>query len=400
MLNWVTPNGMQKNSFKSRIVRWWFGGPFCFVQMEKILNYRPKKLRLFLRDRLRTWVIHPLKRRIAKYYLLFLRKTTGLKVIGITGSCGKTTTKDLLAAILKTNKLTVASFANIDPLYNIPTTILRCGPKTRYLVLEMGVEYPGEMDFYLWLAIPDVGIITNINPTHTLYFKGTEGVFAEKSKLVKALSSKGFAVLNKNDKYLKKLTNKLTASIVWFDATQVAPSINKTYLLNFEDVACAKAAAKIWGISNTHIESGIKCFTPPEHRLKIIHHKSGAVIVDDSYNNNPKAAGFALKSFVALAGKNKKVVVFGDMLELGALETKEHEKIGLLIKSLHVNTLICVGKASETVGQYAGVSDTSYFSSWQEAEKKFKSFLKPGNYLLVKGSRSIGLDNLVSGVVY
>src|SRR3989344_2587811 len=130
-------------------------------------------------------LIHPIKRRISKLYLIFLRRFFGLKVIGITGSAGKTSTKEMIISILSLKARTVASFANIDPVYNIPTTILRCTPLTKYLVLEMGVEYPNEMDFYLWLVKPDVGVITNIFPTHTLFLKDIEGVYKEKSKLIK-----------------------------------------------------------------------------------------------------------------------------------------------------------------------------------------------------------------------
>ena len=99
---------------------------------------------------LKKWIFHPIKRRIAKLYLLILRKFSGIRVIGITGSTGKTTTKEMLASILKLDGKTVYTIANIDPVYNIPTTILKCNLKTKYLILEMGVEYPGEMDFYLW----------------------------------------------------------------------------------------------------------------------------------------------------------------------------------------------------------------------------------------------------------
>ncbi len=105
------------------------------------------------------WFIHPIKRKIAKYYLAFLKRFFGIKIIGITGSVGKTTTKEMVASTLKLQGPTVCSYANIDQIYNLPTTILRARPWTKYLVLEMGVEYPGEMDFYLWLAKPDIGVI-------------------------------------------------------------------------------------------------------------------------------------------------------------------------------------------------------------------------------------------------
>src|SRR3989344_6054436 len=158
-------------------------------------------------------VIHPVKRRIAKLYVLTLQKFFGLIVIGITGSAGKTTTKEMIVGVLRKVDQTVWSKENIDPIFNIPTTILRCTPKTKYLILEMGVEYPYEMDFYLWIVKPTIGVITNIFPTHTLYFGDEKGVLKEKSKLVKNTK---VAVLNLDDKHSLSLRDKYSSKIVWF----------------------------------------------------------------------------------------------------------------------------------------------------------------------------------------
>ena len=120
----------------------------------------------------------------------------------MTGSVGKTTTKEMLVSILKQVGYTVASYKNIDPVYNIPMTILKCRPGTRYLVLELGVEYPGEMEFYCWLVKPNIGIITNIYPTHIQFFGSIKGVANEKENLIRHLPKSGFAILNRDNKYL------------------------------------------------------------------------------------------------------------------------------------------------------------------------------------------------------
>jgi len=145
--------------------------------------------------------IHPIKRRIAKAWVYILQRYFGLVVVGITGSAGKTTTKEMLASILSLKGITQYSYANIDPVYNIPTTILKCSPKTKYLVLELGIEYPGEMDFYGWIVKLDISVITNISATHTEYFGDEYGVYIEKTKLLNY--TKSFCVLNKDNKYLK-----------------------------------------------------------------------------------------------------------------------------------------------------------------------------------------------------
>lgn len=136
-----------------------------------------------LLTKIKKTIYHPIKNLIANNYLFFLRKFTNIKVIAITGSAGKTTTKEMVTSILKQVAPTVWTKDNIDPVYNIPATILRCTPWTKYLILEMSVEYPGEMDFYLWLAKPDIGVITNIFPTHTEFFGDADGVLKVQSVL-------------------------------------------------------------------------------------------------------------------------------------------------------------------------------------------------------------------------
>ncbi|MEK7061319.1 MAG: Mur ligase family protein [Patescibacteria group bacterium] len=321
----------------------------------------------------KKWVIHPIKRRVAKYYLWFLRKFTSIKVIGITGSAGKTTTKEMLASILKLDEKTVYSFANIDPVYNIPTTILKCTLSTKYLILEMGVEYPGEMDFYLWLAQPDIGVITNIFPTHTEFLKDIEGVLEEKSKLIKSLSKNSFAVLNESDSRLKSLVNKTKAKIIWF---------------NGENSDAARKVAEVFGVSPENIKKGLKNFDRPKHRYEIIIHKSGAIIFDDSYNSNPEALLVTLKKFNELAGNRIKIAVLGDMLELGKLEKSEHIRIGNEVKKYNFEKVFGVGKSVKYI-------TSKIYDDALDVLPELKTMLKKDIYILIKGSRSIGLDRLV-----
>ena len=254
-------------------------------------------------NRVKKYLYHPIKRKIAKYYLAFLRKVFGLKVIGITGSAGKTTTKEMLASILKLKTKTVFSYANIDPVYNIPTTILKCFPWTKYMVIEMGVEYPGEMDYYLWLAKPDVGVITNIYPTHTQFFKNIDGVFAEKAKLIKNLKVDDVAVLNIDDRYLKDLGKLTKSRIIWFGKDSEVMSTDEVITDDFhtgfnlifnnetedkvyvdlnitgkqfiQNALAASAVAKVYGFSLKEIKRGLESFQSQDHRMKIVKHKSG-----------------------------------------------------------------------------------------------------------------------------
>ncbi len=309
-------------------LKWWLTPKFPDKHIENILIYRPLGLYSQISNVFRTWIVHPFKRRIARVYVRFLQKFFGLKVVGITGSSGKTTTKEMIASILSLSGETIYSFANIDPIYNIPTTILRCKPFTKYLVLEMGVEYPNEMDFYLWLVRPNVRVITNIYPTHTLFFENEEGVFKEKSKLVKSSSDNEFSILNLENKYLKGLKGKLESMTFWFGKGSEIFASEITFTRDFktkftlnidkqkvninlpilgnqfvDDALACVSTAYALGIDLSKIKRGLESFKNQDHRMKIVNHKSGAVLIDDSYNNNPSAAKEAIVVLKKVAGK-------------------------------------------------------------------------------------------------
>src|SRR3989304_10463920 len=136
----------------NKIIRWWVTPKLPLQDVFEKHNF------------ISQWLMHPIKRRLARYYLKLIQKYTDITVIGVTGSAGKSTTVQMITSILKHRGKTHATPPSIDPVYNIPNTILKCVPGTKYLILEMSVEYPGEMDYYLWLAKPDIGVITKIYP--------------------------------------------------------------------------------------------------------------------------------------------------------------------------------------------------------------------------------------------
>lgn len=351
----------------NKILKWWFGKNIPLVHIKNNGGFKKN---------IADYIVHPIKRRVAKIYVFILQKLFGLVVIGITGSSGKTTTKEMIASILKLEGKTIWSKENIDPIFNIPATILKCNPFTKYLILEMGVEYPNEMDFYMWLVRPEIGVITNIFPTHTLYFGDQDGVLSEKSKLVKRSK---ISVLNADDKYLLKLKFTLKAKEYWFNSSKDPIESNAN---------AARKVAEILSISKDKIEAGIKEYKNPDHRLKIIKHKSGAVILDDTYNSNPEALLAALNYFKSISGDHKKVAVIGDMLELGKIEVQEHIRVGKEIKKYKFEKIFGVGKLVKNV-------TSNVYGSALEVLPHLKKYLKPNFYIFLKASRSIGLDKLV-----
>lgn len=398
------------------ILHWWITPKFPDECIKWFFEYHPVGFNNKLRNIYRTWILHPLRRRLAKNYVSLLQKVFGLKVIGITGSSGKTTTKEMLASILGINNNTVYSYANIDPVYNIPTTIFKCTSSTKYLILEMGVEYPNEMDFYLWLANPDISVVTNIFPTHTKYLKNIEGVYSEKSKIVKYLTKNSTAVLNNENLYLRRLKNKINANTSWFGSgseiyasdIKINSNFKTEFVLNYfnklkrleipiigeqfvSDALAAITVALILKIDMNKIKLGLAKFNQADHRMNITKLKSGAILIDDSYNNNPESAKKAISTLKAVAGNRKTILIFGDMLELGNDEIKYHKEIGKFILKTGINYVIGIGNLSKYVVKNKKLS----FLEWNDAILSIKALLNENSVILIKGSRGVQLDNLV-----
>lgn len=334
------------------------------------------------------WIVHPVKRRLARWYLKLLQKFTNIKVIAVTGSAGKTTTIQMLTSVLKLDGKTVSPKESVDSVYNIPNTILKTPWRTKYLILEMSVEYVNEMDFYLWLAAPSVGVITNVFPTHTLYFGNADGVAKEKSKLIKALPANGIAVLNRTNKFTKQMSVLTKAKVVWFDEKQNSQDSNKEVVTKI---------AQSLGIDKNLINQGFDKYIKPKHRYNIFKNKTGTFIFDDSYNSNPEAYLTALRDFVGMTKNKERVAVVGDMLELGKISESEHKRVGKKLNEYRFRAVVGVGKLSKTI---LGQIDQKQTQIWHVEDvgqvlNLIKPFMTNKSAIFIKGSRSIGLDKLI-----
>ena len=402
-------------NLKNKIIRWW------------VTPKLPPEDVWAKHNPISQWLTHPIKRRLARVYLVFLRKHSDIKVIGITGSIGKTTTTEILASILEKAGKTIRSAEGIDPVYNIPNTILKARPSTKYLILEMSVEYLNEMDYYLWLAKPDVAIITNIAVTHTEYLKDPKGIASEKGKLVKSLNKTGLAVLNGDDKIVKSLAKNTKARVELFgEKTNISASnvqLNNDLSTNFtlsigtnkksvhinalgmqfvSNALAAACAANALGIKIAEIVSGIESFKRPAHRLNVFRSKNNGIIFDDTYNSNPRAASESLDTFLAISKDKEKVAVIGDMLELGKYEEKAHKELGKKVGKSGLKYLIGVGNTARFIVEEAasGMGSENCFlvSNHSEALQIVKPLVNKNTALFVKGSRSIHLDKLVDAL--
>jgi len=348
-------------------------------------------------DPVKHWIVHPLKRHIARIYLWKLQHLFGLKVIAITGSYGKTTTTDLLYSILSLLGPTIKTATNTTTTYNLPTTIFKCTPRTRFLVLEMGIEYPGDMDFYCWLAKPNLATVLNVGPVHAQFLGSVENIKTEKYKLQK-YAKKFYSP----DKYYKiisaKLTPQLTTEINLKDVGRVNLKLLGTQFAH--NAAAAALLGSNFTSSLAIIRQGLEATLPPIHRFNLHPISSTSFLIDDTHNANPDATLAALNTLSELCQITNKipVVIFGQMNELGLYEKSAHQKIGLEIKKLGIKNLYSIGPATQGTIDTAGVG--KLYRTQEELLKELKKLTsqKLDLIILVKGSHSWHLENLVSAL--
>lgn len=336
------------------------------------------------------YLVHPLKRQLAKIYLIILKKN-GLVIIGITGSYGKTTTKSLLSSILSQKSPTFTTDDNTDSVYNIPNTVLHTPLNTKYLILEMSIEYPGEMNFYIWLAQPEIAIITAISPTHTEFLTDTKTIAREKSLIAKYAHT---TIIGPNPEI--KVTTSGNIIKVQPQKLQLPENlVGDQFQLN---AALAAETAKLLNFSQEEIEQGLKKSITPKHRMQLIKSSSGATIIDDVHNANPDATKSSISALITLANKYKKepVLVFGQMNELGKYEESAHTEVGELINKLKIKHLFTVGPATKFTIDSAKVGQLC--ENIDDIFKNLQPFLNSKYIILIKASRSWHLENLVDKI--
>lgn len=410
-------------------VRWWVGAklpPTAFSPPEGENLTASQKVG----NEAKKWLIHPSKRHLARLYRQAL-EANGCEFIGITGSAGKTTTKEMTAAVLRQKYKTRWSKANIDPVHNIPHTLLTSPFTTQRMVLEMGIEYPGEMEYYLWLVTPRVGAVLNISPVHALYLKSVPEIVKEKGRLVQALGRGDTAVLNYDDTRVRGLADRTKARVIFFGTSKKAdvraqnPNITQKLKTSFDLILpdgqtqielnmlgehfiqpalAASAVGYVNGIPAHQIKLALETVQPQPHRMVPIKGPNGSLIIDDSYNSNPIAARAALKT-IGEIDRPQKILVLGDMLELGQYEHQEHRNLGKLISESCATLLIGVGDASQTMTNEAAKhmpkEKVSWFHSVADPQLREAIYSRLDNrtVVLIKGSRSLRLDTLVDEIV-
>ncbi len=334
----------------------------------------------------------------------FHRKQLAIPIISLTGSNGKTTTKELINAVLSKKYATVATAGNLNNHIGVPLTLLSMTPKTELGIVEMGANHIKEIEFLCKIAEPTYGLITNFGKAHLEGFGDFEGVIKAKSELYDFLRlNNGTVFINTDDALQVKQSAGINAieysnnSIKFMEANPFVKVQFKNILIesnligkyNYNNIAVAVAVGDYFDIPETDIKMAIENYIPVNNRSQLIQKGSNQIILD-AYNANPSSMQAALENFAQLKAENK-MVFLGDMFELGKDSKVEHEKIADLVASYHFSKVVLIGKAfSATSAKNAFVSES------------FESFKNSTNYsninnatILIKGSRGMALERLL-----
>lgn len=343
-------------------------------------------------------------------------------LIGLTGSAGKTTVKEMLAAILAVNGKVLATKDNLNNEIGVPLTLLQLEQCHDYAVIEMGARKPGDIRYLSQITSPDIALLLNAKPVHLDGMGSVEGVAQAKGEIFENLSSKCHAVINADDDFADFWRQRVdTAHIITFGfkadavvrAEKIEPSADsvKFNLLvnnqaqmvnlpvagmhNITNALAAAAAAVVAGLSISDIVKGLNSFMGVASRLNRCAGISGCIVIDDSYNANPEAMMAAIDVLTMQSGNH--ILVVGDMGELGEQAAQYHFELGQYAKQAKVNRLVAVGELSRHTVAGFGI-DGEWFSSQQELVNGLVNSIKANDVVLVKGSRSAAMENVVKKI--
>lgn len=349
------------------------------------------------------------------------RRQFEIPVIAITGSNGKTTTKELVSAVLSSHYPTHFTRGNFNNHIGLPLTLLSMPPQTEVAVIEMGANHQGEIELLCTLAEPTHGLITNIGKAHLEGFGGVEGVKKGKSELYRYLAANnGMAFINKNEAFLEELAAPVPKKLYYTksDAPTVANEYYETQLLaadpfvrvaflsesgelvevvsqligtyNFNNIMTAIALGKYFKVPAHKIKAAIEQYLPSNNRSQLIHLGEHTLILD-AYNANPDSMRQAILNLAAMEGAHK-IAILGDMLELGESSAEEHRRIAQLAVEQGFNQVVLTGPAFAEAAREAGLR---HFENVDTLREWFVLQDFPPSLLLIKASRGMRLERLL-----
>lgn len=351
------------------------------------------------------------------------REQFSIPIIALTGSSGKTTTREMIRSILAEAGSVLTNYKNFNNDIGLPLTLLNLNAQHHYAVIEMGANHAGEIAHLTHITQPNVALVTNIGPAHLQGFGSLAGVAQAKAEIFSGLTRKGVAIINADDRFtdsLQKASDGFRrvsfglSEPVDFSATQIQidddgkatfllhASCGKEMMIRLNlmgehhvmNALAAAAATSQVGIGLSQIKSGLEKTQPVPGRVIVNKTKRGATLIDDSYNANPSSVAVALKLLAHAAGR--RIFVMGDMGELGAMAINYHRQIGELAKALNIDDVYTCGDLSQETAKAFGSG--KHYTNHQALISALKSSLQENVTILIKGSRSTQMEKVIAAL--
>jgi UDP-N-acetylmuramoyl-tripeptide--D-alanyl-D-alanine ligase len=359
------------------------------------------------------------------------RSSLRCPVVGVTGSTGKTSTKDFIAAALQAGRRVVATRGNRNNELGVPLTLLEADNRTDVLVVEMGMRGEGEITALCALARPTLGVVTNIGQTHIEVLGSQDAITRAKGELVACVPADGRVFLNGDDEWSRELASRALAGVTWYGlsegvdvrATDVEVdeagrptltlvtadgSVRTTLPVpgrhNAYNAAAASAVALFLGATLDEIAAGLSIALTTDMRMQVFTTAGGVVVVNDAYNANPTSMRAALVALTDIATEGQRIAVLGDMAELGSLAELAHFSLGEAVGHSSVDLLVTVGDRARRIADgaiAAGMLSSSIkpCANVGEASEVLDNLAAAGDVVLVKGSRCMELERIVEGIL-
>ncbi|MFB3884416.1 MAG: UDP-N-acetylmuramoyl-tripeptide--D-alanyl-D-alanine ligase [Thermodesulfobacteriota bacterium] len=352
-------------------------------------------------------------------------------VVALTGSNGKTTTKEMVSACLETTFPVLKTKENLNNLIGLPLTLLKLTEKERVVVLEMGMNVPGEVRRLTEIAEPDVGLITNIHIVHLEGMGSLERVKEEKGELFRKMRRDGTILVNQNDPHVIDLASEFPGQKITYgveksadvmakgirlkglegtsfklilegeESEVVLPLLGRHFVPN---ALSAIAVASLFGIEVEKSKEALEHFQPFHMRMEMIRLEGGKILIDDTYNANPRSMETALETLAEAKGKGRAIAVLGDMMELGDFREEAHLQIGQKVKELSIDLLLVMGEMAPLVAGSAirrgfEPKKVRIVEGYSEAISILREVAQEGDWILIKGSRRMAMEKIVEGLI-
>jgi UDP-N-acetylmuramoyl-tripeptide--D-alanyl-D-alanine ligase len=358
----------------------------------------------------------------------FHRNRTGVSVVAITGSNGKTTTREMTAAVVSRRFSTISSSKNFNNEIGVPLTLFELNRTQQWAVVELGMNAPGEIDRLAEICRPDIGVITNIGPVHLEGVGSIDGVMHAKGELITRIKPDGMAILNADDQRVRSLAPKTGLDVLFFGTSEQAriraKDVKKSVLGTAFTLAMPEAQISIdlkvpgvfmvsnalaaaavgyqLGINAEKIKTGLESFQPVWGRMNILKTPKGIHIIDDTYNANPVSMEAALETLKEAKKGSRGVFVIGDMLELGDQAESMHYRIGAVAVGSGIARLYATGAFADTVAAGARSENMAveniFTGTKKEILEDLTHWLERGDWVLIKGSRGMKMEDIVQGL--